>query len=130
MTPEVVRQAAEHFAAARTGGLRTPPVPAALEPDDQAQAYAVQAELHALLSAHGLGPLVGHKIGCTTPVMQEFLKIDHPCAGEIFEKTVHHEVASLPLSGFHRVGVECEIAVQLSYDMPDMGAPYTHEAVE
>lgn len=65
----------------------------------------------------GYGKLIGHKIGCTTEVMQKFLNIDYPCAGEVFSTMVFKESIDLALSRFHRVGVECEIAARLKkYD--------------
>lgn len=39
------------------------------------------------------GPVTGHKIGCTTAVMQTFLRIPNPCAGGVFERTVHRSPA-------------------------------------
>ena len=59
-------------------------------PQDEAQGYALQTEVNRLLSKAGLGRVVGHKIGCTTPVMQAFLGIPNPCAGDVFEETVCH----------------------------------------
>ena len=41
------------------------------------EAHAVQARLHGLQEAAGLGARVGWKIGCTTPVMQSYMGIDH-----------------------------------------------------
>ena len=56
-----------------------PPLPLAVRPADESAAYAVQEELHALLTQAGAGPVAGHKIGCTTKVMQAFLGIHNPC---------------------------------------------------
>ena len=58
-----------------------------MRPADEVEAYAVQAEVNRRLSQSGLGLPVGHKIGCTTPVMQAYLGISNPCAGEIFAAT-------------------------------------------
>ncbi len=100
-----------------------------LRPRDEAEAYLIQEELHRQLSVRGLGAVTGHKIGCTTPVMQAFLKIDHPCAGGVFERTVHRSPAVVPHDGFVRVGVECEIVVRLGRDLPPRSAPYSREEV-
>ncbi len=121
------RQAARYLAAARTGGPPTGLPPEHLRPADIADAYAVQAMVHAELEAAGFGALVGHKIGCTTAVMQAYLQIDHPCAGEVFDSTVFHQSADLPLDRYHRIGVECEIAARLGQDLPGRDAPYTSE---
>ncbi len=97
-------------------------------PQDLAAAYAVQSQLHTEL-ASALGEIVGHKIGCTTEVMQRFLNISHPCAGGIYSKTVHQSGAAVRHSDFVRPGVECEIAVLLHKDLPATGRPYTKETV-
>ena len=129
MTPERQADLADHLVRARTGGAATPLPPAALEPESVDEGYTVQALVHDRLGTAGFGPLTGHKIGCTTPVMQAYLKIDHPCAGEVFGSTVYEHMASLPLSKFHRVGVECEIAARLGADLPDTGTPYDRDSV-
>jgi hypothetical protein len=60
-----------------------------VRPPDEAGGYAVQDQLHSMLTVAGLGPVAGHKIGCTTKVMQEFLRISNPCAGGVFASQVH-----------------------------------------
>lgn len=124
MTPRARNDLADLLVKARTGGAATPRPPVELEPDSVAEGYAVQALVHDRLEAAGFGRRIGHKIGCTTPVMQAYLKIDHPCAGEVFETTVHEHMVEFPLSRFHRVGVECEIAARLGEDLPETGMPY------
>jgi 2-oxo-3-hexenedioate decarboxylase/2-keto-4-pentenoate hydratase len=103
-----------------------------LEPDarpaDEAQAYLVQRALHAMLTPH-FGPVVGHKVGCTTPVMQAYLKIPNPCAGGVFERTVHHSPARLRHADFVRAGVECEIVVRLGADLRPSSTPFTLDSV-
>ena len=86
-------------------------------------AYAVQDRLHALLEPD-FGPVAGHKIGCTTQVMQDYLKIDHPCAGKVLAKTVHARHGAVLRSSLVRPGVECEIAVRLGADMPARDGGY------
>jgi len=104
-------------------------LPVNLMPRDEAEAYALQEEVHRQLSARGLGAVAGHKIGCTTSVMQAFLKIDHPCAGGVFERTVYRSPAAVRHDGFVRVGVECEIVVRLGRDLLPRAAPYTRDEV-
>jgi 2-keto-4-pentenoate hydratase len=98
---------------------RTPigPLPGDCRPRDESDGYAAQEALRDLLTAAGLGPVAGHKIGCTTPVMQTFLGIDHPCAGQVHAKAVHHGQAHVRHADYVRVGVECEIAVRLGTDL-------------
>lgn len=104
-------------------------LPEPWRPRDEAQGYALQSTLNHLLVEAGMGELVGHKIGCTTPVMQAFLNIPHPCAGCIFGHAVVHRSGRIPHSGFVRVGIECEIAVELDRDLDAGGAPATRESV-
>jgi 2-oxo-3-hexenedioate decarboxylase/2-keto-4-pentenoate hydratase len=99
-----------------------------MRPRDEAQAYAVQRELHALL-APDLGAVVGHKIGCTTPVMQRFLNIPNPCAGGVFASTVYSSPARLRHAEYLHVGVECEMVVRLGRDLPVSAAPFTRASV-
>ncbi|MEY3264617.1 MAG: hypothetical protein RL717_2094 [Pseudomonadota bacterium] len=105
------------------------PLPDHLRPSDLAEGFAIQSELNTLLTRAGLGELVGHKIGCTTPVMQAFLNINQPVSGRIFSNTVLHGHAVAPHGGFVKVGMECEIAVRLAHDLPTQSAPYTRETV-
>lgn len=111
--------------------LQRRPLPAldtAARPGDESQAYAVQDALHTLLQP-ALGRLSGHKIGCTTAVMQAFLKIPNPCAGGVFERTVHATPARVPHADFVRAGVECEMVVRLGRDLPASPQPYTRASV-
>ncbi len=103
-------------------------LPAALRPQTEAEGYALQRVLNGLLTVAGMGKSVGHKIGCTTAVMQKFLNIPNPCAGAVFEKTVLRRSASVPKSGFVRLGIECEIAIELSRDLAPAGAPVDRES--
>ena len=80
-------------------------LPEGIRPQTEAEGYALQRVLNGLLTVAGMGDQVGHKIGCTTPVMQKFLNIPNPCAGVIFEKTVLRGAARVPRSGFVRLGI-------------------------
>jgi 2-keto-4-pentenoate hydratase len=97
-------------------------------PHDQSEGYRVQDAVHQRLAAE-LGRLAGHKIGCTSAVMQSYLGIPHPCAGGIFATGMHRNGASLRHGDYVRVGVECEIAVRLGRDVAASGSPYTAETI-
>ena len=120
--------AAKLIAAARRGRIPLASLPAEIAPASEAAGYRIQDAVHGLLTAD-FGPLVGHKIGCTSAVMQQYLQIPHPCAGGVFEKGVHRSGAVLRHGDFVRVGVECEIAVRLSRDLDPSMAPFTAENV-
>jgi 2-keto-4-pentenoate hydratase len=122
-------EAADRLARARFDRLPFGALPEDLRPRDEADAYAVQRALHRRLTVAGLGEVIGHKIGCTTPVMQSYLAIDHPCSGGMFAAMAHEEHVDLDSGDFRRLGVECEIAVRLAADLPVAGAPYARESV-
>ena len=125
MTPEQVTRAARHFAQARRDAVRFEALPADCKIPSIDCGYAVQKSLHDTLGT----PVLGYKIGCTTDVMQKFLKIGHPCGGGIQETDIHISPVALPHDQFRRVGVECEIAVRLGHDLPADNAPFDREAV-
>lgn len=112
-----VDRAATQLAGSRLRRTRLARLATADRPQTEVDAYTVQDRVHELLEAGGLGRPVGHKIGCTTPVMQAYLGIPNPCAGSIFEPTVRHLDGEFASSAFLRVGVECEIAVSLGADL-------------
>jgi len=129
VTTDRQRRAAHILRDARL--CRTPidPLPLDCRPPDELDGYAVQEVLHGLLAASGLGPVAGHKIGCTTLVMQAFLGIQNPCAGGIHETTVYQGQAHVRHADYVRVGVECEIAVRLGADLGPGGAPFDRARV-
>ena len=98
-------------------------------PNGLQEAYDLQETLNLALTNAGLGSRIGHKIGCTSKVMQEYMNIPHPCSGGIFETTIFQESISQSADAYHRVGVECEIAVRLANNMPPSNAPYTRSSV-
>ena len=114
--PEVKR-AADEIASARLTRRVLTPLPEALRPRDEAAAYRIQAAVNRRLAAAGWGVPVGHKIGCTTPVMQAFLGIPNPCGGEVFGPAVFEAAGTFHTAHAIRLGVECEIAVRLGRDV-------------
>jgi 2-keto-4-pentenoate hydratase len=114
---------------ARLQRRRLPMLAPDLRPNDEIGAYAIQEAAHRLLTASGHGQIVGHKIGCTTPVMQAFLGIANPCAGGIFSSTVYRNSVEPRYSDFLHVGVECEIAVRLERDLPAAEGPFDRSKV-
>lgn len=104
-------------------------LPEQMRPGTETEGYALQRVLNGLLTVAGMGGQVGHKIGCTTSVMQAFLGIPNPCAGRVFENTVLRGPARLPRSGFVKLGIECEIAVELARDIDAEVSPATRDSV-
>ncbi|MDP7099680.1 MAG: fumarylacetoacetate hydrolase family protein [Rhodospirillales bacterium] len=99
------------------------------QPQDEAEAYQLQFELHSGLTKAGLGKRVGWKIGCTTPIMQKFMSIDHPCSGGVMEHSVHFDHLEGLYANFNHVGVECEIAVTLGQDLPPKSQHYDSQNI-
>src|SRR3982074_309491 len=120
--------AAETIAAARRHRTALQPLSGAAAPRTQAEGYRIADAVHGLL-ARDFGEMVGHKIGCTSAVMQQYLNIPHPCSGGVFAGGVHPSGASLRSTDFVRVGVECEIAVRLGRDLMPLDAPFTADKV-
>ena len=129
MEAQAIEEAADLLAKARLGRVPFAGLPDGRRPVDEAEAYAIQDALRAKLAAAGRGPLVGWKIGCTTPVMQRFLAIDNPCAGGVLASGVQQRQGRFRHGDFLRVGVECEIAVALGRDLPPRPAPYDRHQV-
>ena len=120
--------AADTIAAARRNRRPLQPLAGDKAPQNESDGYRIQDAVHGLLSAD-FGALAGYKIGCTSPVMQQYLGIPHPCGGGVFASGVHKSGVTLRIKDFVRVGVECEIAVQLARDLEPTEAPFTAEWV-
>jgi 2-oxo-3-hexenedioate decarboxylase/2-keto-4-pentenoate hydratase len=91
--------------------------------------YAIQTALNEMLTSGGHGKVVGHKIGCTTPVMQAFVGINHPATGRVFDHTVMHGHGTVSRKHFVKIGIECEVAVRLAKDLLPRVESYTRESV-
>ena len=87
--------AAQAIATARRNRNALAALAAEIAPNDEAEGYLVQRAVHDLLLPN-TGSLVGYKIGCTSPVMQEYLDVPHPCSGGVFERGVHDTEPALP----------------------------------
>jgi 2-keto-4-pentenoate hydratase len=124
-----LEEAARRIVTART--TRTPFVglPSALQPRSEAAAYDLQDLVRDQLIAAGQGRLVGYKIGCTTPVMQRYLNVDHPCAGNILARGLTRSGAVLPLKDYVHPGFECEIGVELKQPLDAAAGPFDRTAV-
>src|SRR3979411_685331 len=120
--------AAETIAAARRHRTALQPLSSAAAPRTEAEGYRMADAVHGVLAAD-FGEMVGHKIGCTSAVMQQYLNIPHPCSGGVFANGVHPSGAALRAKDFVRVGVECEIAVRLARDLMPLDAPFTADKV-
>lgn len=128
MDSAAIAEAADLLVATRLELSPFPGFPPHCVPRSEDEGYDIQHALHDRLAGR-LGRIAGYKIGCTTKVMQDYLGIDHPCFGGIFESTIHRDDAAAPYRTWRRVGVECEIAVRLSTALQPGGAPFDRESV-
>ena len=129
MKSESIERLVELYVAARHRRSPVPaPLPPGCRPPSLEAAYHVQAALNARLGS-SLGAVCGRKIGCTTPVMQRYLEIEHPCAGALYAGGVYRSPATVSYAGLWRPGVECEIAVRLGRPLPMQAAPFDRSDV-
>jgi len=116
MTPEQIDEAACILIAARKG-LPIAALPERARPQSEADSYAIQeAVLRHLGESIG-----GYKVGFS-PEGGVF------CA-PIFASKVHASPARLPASGFHLLGIECEIGFRVNQLLAARAQPYSREEV-
>jgi 2-keto-4-pentenoate hydratase len=116
MTPQQIDEAAGALAAARTGqpiaGL-----PESAVPESEADSYAIQ---NAVLRRLG-ERIGGWKVGIS-PEGGHF-------AAPIYAARVAASPAALPASGFHIIGIECEIGFRINQALAARPQPYTRAEV-
>ncbi len=116
MTPERIEEAAGALAAARTG-QPIAALPENARPQSEADSYAIQDAV-----MRRLGERVGGwKVGFS-PEGGVF------CA-PIYAARVHANPASLPASGFHLLGIECEIGFRVNQALGQRAQPYRSDEV-
>lgn len=116
-TEKRCEEAAVLISQSRLGLRPLSAMPAACRPQDMASAYAIQAAVRMRLEDGPWGAPAGCKIGCTTPVMQDYLGIDHPCAGTLYGGRLWRGRGTIGRDALIRPGVECEIALRLAKDL-------------
>src|SRR5260370_37451145 len=114
MIPEDVETAGGALAGARSG-QPIAALPEAASPRSEADSYAIQDAV-----LRRLGERVGGwKVGFS-PEGGVF------CA-PIYAAKVHASPASLPASGFHLIGIECEIGFRLNQGLASRAPPYSRD---
>ena len=129
MNEEAIKQSAGILALTRVRNRKIDGLPDEYRPADEAEAYQVQEQLHSLLNESGFGKRVGYKIGCTTPVMQNFLGIANPCAGGVFNTSTNYVATTVDFAKYSHPGVECEIAAFIGADLVPDDRGFTRESV-
>jgi 2-keto-4-pentenoate hydratase len=118
------RRAAETLLAAHKANSTFKPLGPPDRPTVISDAYDIQERYVALLKGEH-GDAVGYKVGLTSAAMQTFCGIDHPIAGVVLARRMHATGATVRRSDFGRLGLEFEIAVRITSDVPATGAPFT-----
>jgi 2-keto-4-pentenoate hydratase len=116
MTPEHVEAAAAALAAARTG-QPIAALPEATRPQSEADSYAIQQAVLRRLGER----IGGYKVGFS-PEGGIF------CA-PIYASRIVASPASLPATGFHLIGIECEIGFRINQALAARAQPYSSEEV-
>jgi 2-oxo-3-hexenedioate decarboxylase/2-keto-4-pentenoate hydratase len=125
---ERIEAAARFFWEDRQARRRYRGLPPELRPRSLEESYAVQEALQARLAA-AHGAVGGYKVALTSPAMRHLLRVEEPFAGAIFAGTIGASPAVVRAGDFVRLGIECELAVQLARDLPAAGAPYDRASV-
>lgn len=107
------RSTGDWIAQARLAGRSVADLPAKLRPRTEAAGYRAHARLTEQLCAAGQGPVVGWKVGVTTPQMRAHLGLDAPIGGMVLAHGHHESGALLAAGDYVRLGIECEIAFVL-----------------
>src|ERR1700686_2432634 len=94
-----IGDAAEIIATSRRDRYALAPLAPESAARSEAEVYLIQHGLHGLLAAD-FGDRVGYKIGCTSPIMQQYLDIPHPCGGGVYARGVHRSGAGLNARDF------------------------------
>ena len=129
MSGDRLADAAAAIAARRLAREPLPPLAPAIAPASEAEAYRVQERVHERLVPGGFGDRIGYKIACTTKVMQDYLGVHSPCSAGLFVSGRPDGRATLDAARYARIGVECEIAVEIGADLAPSAAPATREQV-
>lgn len=116
MTPQQIEQAAQSLATARTG-QPIPAIPEVARPRSEADSYQIQDEVMRRLGERAGGWKVGY-----SPEGGIF------CA-PIYASKVFASPASLPATGFHVIGIECEIGFRVNQTFNPRELPYGRDEI-
>ena len=122
------RHAAETLFNEHKAGVKFKPFDASSGLSTISDAYDIQDKYVALLAREN-GEPAGYKVGLTSATMQAFCGIDHPIAGVVLGSRVHRSLAKARRADFGRLGLEFEIAVRITSDIPVTDKPFTAEAI-
>jgi len=123
---DVVSAAADALARAEADRVPIPPLTTSYEGLDVERAYRIQ--LHNITRRLDAGDVVrGHKVGLSSPAMQQMLGVDEPDYGHLLASMFHPDGGTVPLDRFIQPRVEIEVAFVLG--KPLVGPGITLEDV-
>lgn len=111
-----IERAAQRLLDAQASRTPCPPVRDLIGSTDVAAAYAVQERLTTARLADGAA-VVGHKIGLTSPAVQQQLGVDRPDFGVLFDDMGYADSAVVPMDRLLQPKVEAEVAFVLADDL-------------
>jgi 2-keto-4-pentenoate hydratase len=129
MEETAARRAAETLFAEHEAGVPFRSLGPLDGPAAISDAYDIQDRFVALLRPRH-GDTIGYKVGLTSAPMQAFCRINHPIAGVVLARRVHHSGTTVRLEDFGRLGLEFEIAVRIKSDIAVSEKPHTASTIE
>lgn len=123
-------QIASYIMKVRRAGATVPWWPKAMTPRTEDGAYAAQDAFLRKVVAED-GPVVGYKIGLTSPAILKQTGLKEPAYGPIRKNRVFQRQVSLKAANHTRLGLELEIILTVNADVPKpaRGKRYTRETI-
>ena len=127
-TPSRYALAASALLAAHQKRERFAPLPPGLAPETPEEAYLIQDDFVALLSAKR-GAILGYKVALSTAEMRKFVGVDEPQAGVMLERTLRRSPCTLRAADYVNLIVEFEIGVEIGTGLPAADAPFSRQRI-
>lgn len=129
-TPTAQQQCADVIFNLRQNRETAAQLPATSHPVTVPDAYAAQDLLvQKLLAAHS-ATHAGYKIGCTSKLAQEMLKVSEPFYGQLQSHGIHQTGVQLPADHFRARIIEPEIGFRIGQIVPHATTPYTAASIQ
>ena len=125
MDPEKRRAACDFLYQHWKSGTRCNGLPAAMQPEDRAQAYKVQADIE----AYSAKPPVGWKIAATSKAGQAHIGVDGPMAGRLLAERALADGSDFTLGSNLMKVAEMEFAFRFGEEIEPRAAPYSQREV-
>lgn len=130
MDAEQEKRIARDIYTAREVRQKFQPLRGADAPSSLESAYRIQDEVDRLFQTEGnSGPIGGHKIALTSKAVQELCGVDQPAYGTILANTIRKSPATVSASAFLRLGLEFEVAFEISRDVPSNDGNHTRTSI-